>query len=667
MVSNQTISPKIQRIIELNKEHNHKLFAPYNPLTGEGSPIARERLYIDIERTHFIRIPTYLYKTQVIQDIVFAGSIEKYSLNKGVDFDAMQDFVNELRITYDFEFWCATCAKIKDKTSGRIVPFILRHAQLKLVKQLVNDLFSGQPVRVILLKARQWGGSTVVQLFLAWIQIFHRINWNSVIIAHQKDAARNIRAMYSRMADEHPADVFPVRFRNFEGSQSNKLLVDRDCVISIGSVLRPEALRSDDIKLVHCSEVGLWEDTPKRKADSVIQAVVSSVPDIAFTCVVLESTAKGIGNYFHNTWCDAEDGRNAYKPVFVAWWEIDIYYHQFKDEADMAEFIATMTPEEMERFNLGATLEGLNWYRRMRRTLPSDWQMKCEFPSTPREAFATTGRYVHNPADIAYMRSGCSAPKFVGELIADATYGAGAIDNSMQFVPGDNGTLWLWAMPDKERTVSNRYVVSMDIGGKHNDADWTVISVIDRYMLSLGGVEECIGTYRFHLDQDLAVWKAVQLAKFFNNALLVVEFNSLDTRTTEGDHTYTILDEIVDIYDNIYYRDDPTKVRAGVAPHYGFHTNKATKRDLITQMNKRLREKLYIENDKRAIDECEYYEQKVNKDQFGAIDGKHDDIYMSRAIGLKVSSKMPMPKEIVNDQVSATYRATSTIRTQASI
>ncbi len=659
------IGTEAKRIIELNKEHNARLFAAYNPLTGEGSPISRARVYIHAGK--FILVPSYLYATRFVQEIVAAGSLEKYSMNHGLEFNELYDFLNDLRIEYDFEFWCATCAKVKDKLTGRIVPFILRRAQLKLVKTLVDDLFAGKPVRIILLKARQWGGSTVVQLFMAWIQIFHRINWNSVIIAHQKDAARNIRAMYSRMADHHPVDVFPVRFRSFEGSQSNKVLLDRDCVVSIGSVLRPEALRSDDIKLVHCSEVGLWEDTPKRKADSVIQAVVSSVPNIAFTCVVIESTAKGIGNYFHNTWCEAEAGGNAYTPVFVAWWEIDMYRQKFRDEDEMLEFVKSMTPDEKERFNLGATLEGLNWYRNMRRTLPSDWQMKCEFPSTPREAFATTGRYVHNPADIEYMRRGCTEPKYVGEMVADATYGKQAIDGSLRFVSCDNGTLRLWALPDTSRVVSDRYVVSMDIGGRSDDADWTVISVIDRYMLSAGGVEECIGTYRFHLDQDLAVWKAVQLARFFCNALLVVEFNSLDTKTTEGDHTYTILDEIVNEYDNIYFRDDPTKVRAGLPPHYGFHTNRATKRDLITQMNKRLRERLYIENDKMAVDEIEWFEQKVDKDQFGAIDGKHDDIYMSRAIGLKVSSKMPLPVERVQTQEQP-YRSHDTaVRSQSSI
>ena len=58
-----------------------------------------------------------------------------------------------------------------------------------------------------------------------------------------------------------------------------------------------------------------------------------SVPREPFTVVVLESTAKGIGNFFHDTWCDAVDGKSAYTPLFVPWFEIDIYYKPFINES----------------------------------------------------------------------------------------------------------------------------------------------------------------------------------------------------------------------------------------------------------------------------------------------------------------------------------------------
>ena len=328
--------------------------------------------------------------TPTVAAIIAAGGVERYAVAEGIDPGAMCRAVHRLRAVYDFEFWCISCVKIFDKTSGRLVPFKLRWAQLKLVRILLCDLFAGKPVRIVLLKARQWGGSTVVQMFMAWIQLFHRSGWNSVIVADVEDQARTIRAMYSRMARRHPVEICSVQFCNFEGSSKNKMLVDRDCVVSIGSMQKPDSLRSGDMKMAHLSEVGLWKKTKERKPEDVIQTILGSVPREPFTVVVLESTAKGIGNFFHDTWCEAVDGRSAYTPLFVAWYEIDIYYKPFVSERQKTEFVHSMTRDELARFHAGATLEGLNWYREKRREYSTDWQMCSEFPSTAEEAFQTT-------------------------------------------------------------------------------------------------------------------------------------------------------------------------------------------------------------------------------------------------------------------------------------
>ena len=56
--------------------------------------------------------------------------------------------------------------------------------------------------------------------------------------------------------------------------------------------------------------------------------------------------------------------------------------------------------------------------------------------------------------------------------------------------------------------MSRRYIVSMDIGGRTPGADWSVYIGDETVTGSpKAGVEECIATCRFHLDQDLAVWK----------------------------------------------------------------------------------------------------------------------------------------------------------------
>lgn len=71
-----------------------------------------------------------------------------------------------LRCRHDFEYWAAKCCRIKDKNSRRIVPFILNRPQRRVVKLLEADRRAGRPMRMVILKARQWGGSALCYLLI---------------------------------------------------------------------------------------------------------------------------------------------------------------------------------------------------------------------------------------------------------------------------------------------------------------------------------------------------------------------------------------------------------------------------------------------------------------------------------------------------------------------
>lgn len=631
----------ISAVLRANAQRREELFGPYNPVTGEGSPLPRARLWWD-DRS-YILIPEPMAALPYVRGILDSGSVSVFAADRGLPVAKLEQAILRLRIEYDFEFWAATCARIQDKLTKTIVPFVLRRPQRKLLGVLLRELYAGRPVRIILLKARQWGGSTLVQLFMAWIQLFHKTSWHSAIVADVEDQSRNIKAMYSRMAEHHPREILPVRFRSFEGSTKNKRIEGRDCVVYIGSMQKPDSIRSADVMMAHLSEVGLWKETKGKKPEDLIQSIAGTVPNEPYSMIVLESTAKGVGNWFHREWQKAVAGESGYVPVFVSWYEIEMYSSEFADDTERRAFVGSMTDREKFYFELGATLEGIKWYREKKRIESyDDWRMGCEFPTTPEEAFQSTGRRAHAPEYVNRMRGGVRPPLYVGELWADAAAGRAAIGPSLEFREQAGGGLWLWAMPDRDAPMRDRYVVSVDIGGRSDGADWSVISVVDRYFLTEGGVEECVGTWRGHLDQDLVIWKAVQIARFFCDAMLVPEANSLDVKGDEGDHSLTLLDEIKDIYPRLWCRTDPQKLREGYPARYGFHTNVATKTDLVNQMNKRLREGGYVERDVRALDEADCYEVKPDG-SYGAVEGGHDDIYMSRAIGLKASQLMEPP------------------------
>lgn len=126
-------------------------------------------------------------------------------------------------------------------------------------------------------------------------------------------------------------------------------------------------------------------------------------------------------------------------------------------------------------------------------------------------------------------------------------------------------------------------------------------------------------------------------------AHLVYESNTLETDNTEGDPALFILNDISQVYDNLYFRmaTEPGSNRPTRRP--GFHTNRATKTVAITRLNAALRDGTIIERDAEACNELTTYENLPNGWQ-GARHGHHDDILITRAIALAVAPMLPDPE-----------------------
>ena len=180
----------------------------------------------------------------------------------------------------------------------------------------------------------------------------------------------------------------------------------------------------------------------------------------------------------------------------------------------------------------------------------------------------------------------------------------------------------------------------VDVGGRSAKADWSVIAIFDRMPMAFGERPEIVAQWRGHTDFDLLTEKAADASRFYGNALLVIESNTLEThdrdRHTDGDLSSFILNRLRDSYPNLYARSRSEEaVTRGVPVRYGFHTNIATKPMIIATLVKVIREGMYIERDPACLDEYLSYERRQNG-SYGAIAGCHDDLLMTRAIGLHI-------------------------------
>ncbi|MCH5345916.1 MAG: hypothetical protein J1E63_02330 [Muribaculaceae bacterium] len=548
------------------------------------------------------------------------------------------------RFDDDFEFWAERCVQIRHKLTGRLVPFRLNRAQKLLLAELEKQRRSGKPIRVILLKSRQWGGSTLIQIYMAWIQMVHKDNWHSLICAHVKDTAATIRGMYSCLLDDYPkiyldADRKPPEFKGFERSQNTRVLTERNCRVTIASAESQEAARGNDFSMAHLSEVAFWRSGPAHSPVDMMRAVTSGIPMQPYTLIALESTANGVGNFFHKEWLRAEAGESAFVPVFVPW-----YLAEFNELAvdDPAALWRSLSADEREIWtNHPVTLEQLNWYHHKRLEAPSIEAMRAEYPSTPTEAFVNTGSNLFRVGDIERLRAGVKPPIATGNIAGAGAAGRYAT-RDVKFTPGSDrqeDEVAVWEMP-REGVA---YIAAVDVGGRSASADYSVIAVIARQRADAPA--EVVAQWRGHIDHDLLAWKAASIATFYNNALLVIESNTLETETaatTENDGAY-ILNRLNHVYTNLYRRQAAGATAGG--SRVGFHTNRRTKQMIINHLISIVREADYIERDGMALNELATYERKQNG-SLGARDGCHDDLLMTRAIALFVDSMLPAPSTL---------------------
>ena len=688
---------QIQEILAENDRRVAENNRTFNPITGEGSILERKEAVISDFPIRVQYLPVAMLKVPLVKQLVQAGSIRKYQKliyeelqeEEGIplggrteeewesDRQKIIEQFTRIRNEFDFVFWAAANAYIKRKGGGDDVLFRLNRPQRRLIERFEKRRMAGKPIRLVLLKARQWGGSTATQIYMAWLQLVHKAGLNSLIVGHVKDASTEVKDMFDKLIAAYPVELLHEMGEAYNENEARMVgvgktgniqrIVRRNCKIKIGTAEKPDSARGGDYNLIHCTEVGLWKVTDGKTPEDIVRSATSGVLYRPYTMIVYESTANGTGNFFQREYDAAKKGKSQFESLFIAWWEIEQYEIPFSSLAEKAGFAKQLyenrlnrnTPSDREEsgqylwwlWQLGATLEAINWYVIERAKYGGHGLMAAEYPSDDVEAFVHSGERVFDKYKVELLRSACRTPRYVGDIYADGDSGEEALEG-IRFSEDKQGLLWIWEMPEpdtEEEEITDRYLTVVDIGGRGKKADFSVITVFDRIWQMEGGKPIVVAQWYGHIDMDVLAWKAAQIAAFYNESLLVIESNTLETkdkeREVDGDQSHFILNQIKDVYPNLYARkQSEDDIAAGIPRKYGFHTNVSTKPMIISTLVKVIRESLYTERDERCLDEYLTYERKQNG-AYGAIAGKHDDLLMTRAIGLHICFKeMELPR-----------------------
>jgi len=263
--------------------------------------------------------------------------------------------------------------KIKDK-AGKLVTFRMNEAQ--------EDLYNNQWYRNIILKARQLGFSTFIDLFILDTALFNP-GFRGGIIAHNRQAANTIfdekiKTPYSHLPDEIKAKVKATTDRAGEMQFSN------GSTVSVST-----SFRSGTLQILHVSELGsIAINYPKKAIEIKTGAFEAVARDQQ---IFIESTAEGRSGLFYEMCTTGKAVKDSkakltnmdFKFHFFPWWQNPEYVMEIDNVLWTAEDIRYFKDLEAQEINL--TGEQQAWWIKKHEVLGED--MYREHPSYPEEAF----------------------------------------------------------------------------------------------------------------------------------------------------------------------------------------------------------------------------------------------------------------------------------------
>ena len=508
----------------------------------------------------------------------------------------------------DPEVYIPKFLKIRTK-EGKITALRPKPAQQMLLDAVKREQEAGRPPRILILKARQLGLSTITEGIMFQDSATRKLV-QTLIVAHRDDSTTKLFRMNKLFFDYLPRQLQPM----CKHSNAKELVFEnptRDpaekrrrpgLMSSIRCVTANDGMgRSETLNNVHLSEFAFWKGNKNEILDGVMQAVPAELN----TLVVIESTANGY-NEFKDLWDGAVAGENGWVPLFIAW------FHEPKYRMEVTE--GTVWDEEeralMEAYHLDP--EQMAWRR---------WciavnchgdkrKFQQEYPSTPEEAFLFSGTPFFDNEDILLRLAAAPEPADVGTF----TY--------PEPEAGEAPAGWAWSSDQRTGFIrvfappepGAPYVIGGDTAGEGSDK-FTAWVVDNRTGTQVAELE-------FTFSELLYARQIYCLGMWYNAALIAVEtnFSTYPERKLEEWN-----------YPNLYVRERfDTYTRKSVKA-FGFQTTPQTRPVILAGLHAGMEETAELVVSRNTLRQMLHF--VYNEDRKPeAEEGEHDDLVMAAAI-----------------------------------
>ena len=573
----------------------------------------------------------------------------KVDVSKLPTLQAIHDEQARRNDLYFFKYYI----KIVNK-DGEQVPFVVNPIQQK-IDDKINELEAkGIPARIIVLKARQEGVSTYTQgKFVC--RTVKNSNRNALVVAHRDDSTSSIFGKAKYMTANLPPHIQPLQ----KASNARELIFDVPASYKgkqqgLNSMIKVQTAgsegigRSDTYHYVHLSEFAFYSGDPLRSLAGILQ----SVPNVAGTIVLIESTANGT-NSFMDLWDMAVKGENDFVPMFFAWHDYPLYQMPVTDEQRKGiekDIEVSRTHKKdckcgfcyekniTDLYSL--TAEQISWYRwKLRNDCNNDTDlMKQENPSFAEESFLSTGRPVFaneliririNQLKKEYKEHPPKVGRFSFEWVDGETQDQ-IKNDSIHWIDDPSGTITIY------EDVKEGYFYCAGGDTKGIGKDYYAASLIN----NITGFRSA-SLHMQSTNSKPYTYQMYCLGRHYNDALLGIEVNFNSSPIEELERLR---------YPKQYMRESYDKISREIQKRFGFKTDGNSRPIILDKEIFLIENHIELFTDITMLNEClTFVYDKDNRPD--AQSGKHDDLLISDCIAneIRPQQRMFVGKEETHD------------------
>ena len=522
----------------------------------------------------------------------------------------------------DFLRFCKEQLKIRGIVPGELLPFKLDSGQRRLYDIMEAQRKEKGYIRVVTLKGRQSGWSTLSEAIL-----FHKAslspNYNTLLIAHDQTSTEKIFEITHLFWEEmHPLIRPMIRY----SSKRELFFANPD---RKKSILNPGLRSRMDFEhagkltagtgstrqALHISELAKFDS---RSVDLLFSSLLPTIHPVPDTIVIMESTAFVGGDHFREMCEAARSKKSNWAWCFSPWWLTDRNRIPLKPGE-----IIKPTPDERRLIKLAAdgqpeddvpphelTPEQIKWYRERRLELGDLFDQ--EYPPTFEEAWVNRELNVFERNILAEMREQVYDPiRYVdiqpGPRVLTVRKGGRPFS--------DQNYIAIWKEPERGAI----YDIGVDVAAGLEDGDWSVAEVLRRDTM------EQVAEAHLKIDPidfaELCFW----LGKYYNTAQIIVEMNGVGYIT--GNKLGLLC------YPYIYIWRHRERAAPTLSSYAGFKTTWETKKLLVGNTRHAfLHRRLKIHS--RVLWDEMYQYCRVGEDGYGPALG-HDDAVMALMLAVQ--------------------------------